>query len=344
VATIRVFLITCRRSHLLRRALRSLLAQTNTDWVCELHNDAPEDHAPEAVLSELAPGDSRFTYCHHDPAWGAVASFNHCFRAGQEAFAALLEDDNWWEPALLGELKGALEAHPEAELAWANMRVWREDEDGSWIDTGRNVWPEAVAPRLFEWPVLLQAFDGLHSNGAMLFRKPAEPPATVPPETPFGIIEPVRERALSGLLLVPRPLANYALTRNSARSRDRSLWVAGQLLVAASFFGAVPLSKDAWDELWMLCRRARPRRTTLLLLLALAGVCRREIICRARPSDLLRFLREFAGSPRANLRGLRFRRSHPRLWAWLCAESAARTDDARRRGWVSLAAGSLFTK
>ena len=43
MTAIRVYLLTCRRPELLRRALRSLVAQTFTDWVCEVHNDAPDD-------------------------------------------------------------------------------------------------------------------------------------------------------------------------------------------------------------------------------------------------------------------------------------------------------------
>jgi glycosyltransferase involved in cell wall biosynthesis len=157
MADIRIYLLTCRRSNLLRRSLKSLLAQTFTNWVCELHNDAPEDDAPARLLEELAPGDARFTYHRHDPPWGAVASFNHCFRSGPEPYAALLEDDNWWEPPLLGTLHSALENQPRVALAWANMLLWRENEDGSWTDTGETVWPRGAEPRFFDWPVLLQA-------------------------------------------------------------------------------------------------------------------------------------------------------------------------------------------
>jgi glycosyltransferase involved in cell wall biosynthesis len=336
---------TCRRPQLLRRSLQSLLDQTCSDWVCELHNDAPEDESPERVLSELAPGDGRFTYHRHDPAWGAVESFNHCFRGGAEAFAALLEDDNWWEPGLLATLLSAISPHPEVALVWANMRVWQENEDGSWADTGTTIWPTGMATRAFDWPVLLQAFDGLHSNGAMLFRRPAGASGTVPPGTPFAIIEPVRERGLPGRsILVTQVLANYSLTRRTARSGERASWAEGQLLLAASFFGAVPLTAAAWDDLMARCRAARPRRTSLLLLLAVAGIRRREILSRTLPGDLVRFTRDFLGSLAANIRALRFRSTHNQLWAWLLSETAARTAEASRTGWSALQAGSLFEK
>jgi glycosyltransferase involved in cell wall biosynthesis len=344
MAAIRVYLLTCRRPVLLRRALASLLAQTFTDWVCELHNDAPEDDGPARVVAGLAPFDVRFTYHRHDPPLGAVASFNHCFRGGTEPYAALLEDDNWWEPTLLATLHSALSGEPSAALAWANMRLWRENEDSTWTDTGTTVWPTGTAPRLFDWPVLLQAFEGLHSNGAMLFR-PGRGKGTVPPSTPFAIIEPVRERGLPGrLLLVPQVLANFALTRHSARSGERLLWAEGQLLLAGSFLEEVPLTPAAWDELVLLCRQASPRRTSMLMLLALAGVRRREILSRMAPGDFARFAYDFASSLRTNVRALDFRTAHARLWTWLRAETAARTREAGRAGWTALGAGSPFAK
>jgi len=345
MASIRVYLLTCRRPRLLRRSLGSLLAQSRSDWVCEMHSDAPEDDAPCRVLDEMAPGDARFTYHRHDPAWGAVGSFNHSFRGGPEPFITILEDDNWWEPALLDTLHFALAGQPSAALAWANMRIWRENEDASWTDTGSTVWPTGTALRRFDWPVLIQAFDALHSNGAMLFRRPDRAPATVPPDTPFAIIEAVRERALRGsLVLVPQVLANYALTRRTARSGERLLSVEGELLLAASFLEEVPLTPAAWDQLVGFCRRASPRRTSLLILLALTGVRRREILSRISATDALRFACSLAGNPFTNLRALGFRRSHLELWAWLRAGTAALTSDARRTGWTAVGPGSLLSK
>lgn len=342
MATIRVILLTCRRPALLRRALASLLAQTHADWVCELHNDAPEDDSPQAILAELAGGDPRFTYNHHVPAWGAVRSFNYCFLAGPEPYISLLEDDNWWEPALLASLLEALSLFPTASLAWANMRVWQENQDSTWTDTGRTIWPSTGQPRLFNWPSLVQAFDGLHSNGAMLFRKAMSGRGAVPPETPFALIEPVRERTLAGpFVLVPEVLANYSLTRSTARSADRTLWVQGQLLLAGSFFEEVDLAPQAWDELWRASRLEKPPRTGMLLMVALSGIRRREIMARAGTADLLRFSVSFLGSLRANLAGLRFRTDHPRLWEWLRENSSART---RETGLVPLRPGSVLVK
>ena len=50
----RVYLPTCRRPQLLPRALTSLRAQTCPDWVCELHNDAPDDPGPARLVADDA--------------------------------------------------------------------------------------------------------------------------------------------------------------------------------------------------------------------------------------------------------------------------------------------------
>ena len=61
LADVRVYLFTYRRNHLLPRALRSLVAQTHTNWVCELHNDDPADPFPNGGLPQGLSGQKKFT-------------------------------------------------------------------------------------------------------------------------------------------------------------------------------------------------------------------------------------------------------------------------------------------
>lgn len=322
MARLRVFLLTCRRSHLLRRALGSLLQQTLTDWVCEVHNDAPDDDLPRAILGELAPRDPRIEYHPHDRNWGPVAAFNHAFTGGPEPYASILEDDNWWEPDFLIRTLDALERQPTAALAWANLRLWREETDGRWTDTGRLLWRAApgAAPRYFGRPVALQAVDALHSNGAMVYRVALSARALVPSETPFDIIEPVRERLLSaGLVLVPEALANFALARSSARSADPGRWLQSQLLVVASFFLHARLASEAAAALWQAQRNLRPRSTDGLLLAGLCGAAPRSVLRHSRLGDWLHFLPRALRHPGALCLGLRFRRDHAELWQVLRA-------------------------
>ncbi len=327
--TIRVFLLTCRRPHLLPRALASLRAQTYTDWFCELHNDAPEDESPGRLLASVA--DPRFALHQHAQNLGPVATFNHAFRGGPEPFATILEDDNWWEPSFLARTLAALSSNSTANVAWANMRIWREEADGSWSDTARTIWPFSPADSLrrFHWPQPLQMTDAVHSNGAMLFRCPASAAATVPPTTPFAIIEPVRERLMGGdWLLLPEPLGNFALTRQSIRGTDRLLWTQSQLLVAASYLQAVPTPPAVLAGIWRQQRALRPLSTVLLFQLACAGVRPFALLRHANPADWMRFLAGALRRPVFLLRALRFRRAHAPLWLALSAAARARTADS----------------
>lgn len=343
MATVRVFVLTYRRPALLRRALSSLRAQTFTDWVCELHNDAPDDDAPGRIAEEL--GDPRISYHPHRQNWGPVATFNHVFAGAPEPFSSMLEDDNWWEPRFLETALAALAAEPSADLAWANMKLWQEEPDGSWTDTCRTIWPVGTAPRLFQWPQLLQAFDALHSNGAMLVRARAFGRSVLPVRVPFVHIEALRERTFSGgLLLLPEPLANFALTRSTARGHDRIAWTQGQLLVAGSFFRHVPVTPAALDRLWRQRRALRPRSTNIFFLLALAGAGPRGLLLHARGRDWLWFLLNFVRHPLTHLRALRFRSAWPEAWEFLSGQTAARTGEARQRGFTALGPDSVLTK
>lgn len=318
---IRVYVITYRRPRLLRRAMASLLAQTFNEWVCELHNDAPDDDFPRQLLKEI--DDPRITLCQHSHNWGAVGSFNHAFAGGSEPYVSILEDDNWWEPGFLEAALAAIEGRPRAALVWANMRIWKEELDGAWTATGRSVWsavPAAATGCVFRWPEALQAFDALHSQGAMLFRAGA---LCVPAGTPLAIIEAVRERAIDGeLLLLPATLANFASTRQTARGDDRACWLQSQLLIAVSFFAVVHVDDGSLDRIWTTRRAMTPRGTNILFLTALA-LRRPDLVKPARWGDWLWFLLNFARHPCVNLKGLRFRRDHAELWLWLRRQTIA---------------------
>lgn len=326
MARIRVYICTYRRPHLLRRALAGLLAQTYRDWICELHNDAPDDDTPRQVLRGLAPDDPRFTYHHHPRNWGAVATFNHVFAGGPEPYAALLEDDNWWDAAFLATAVTSLELHPSASLVWANMRLWQEQPDRTWRDLARTIWicgPNTPALVEFQSPELIQAFDALHSNGAMVFRPRAFRVTAVPPELPFAIIEVARERAATGpLLLLTAPLANFALTLSTARDPHPARWLQAKLLIAASFFSHFSCTASELARLWAFRRTQNPRDTGILFCLALA-LRDTRFIRGAHPGDWIHFLLSSVRHPLLLICGLRFRHDHPKAWVWLLAQTRA---------------------
>ncbi|MCX6953945.1 MAG: glycosyltransferase [Verrucomicrobia bacterium] len=330
-ARVRVYLPTYRRPALLRRAVESLRAQTCADWICELHNDAPDDPAPAALVRELA--DPRITLHHHERNLGPIATFNLAHSGAPEPFFTLLEDDNWWEPDFLETMLGVLAARTEAEIAWANMRIWQETPSG-WTDTGTTIWPVIATPHVsLAWPQLLQFDSPLHSNGAMLARAVTGDRLQVPPATLFSMVENVRERAFRyPLVLVPRPLANFAHTLQTARDPAVARWAQAQALCGAAFLRHLPLPDAEVARLWSARRAAIPPATSQLffagLLQPTPGFFRHATV-----RDWLRFLLGCIRHPGTTLAILRARRQLSGFWSVIdrateaaCARPLVRAD------------------
>jgi len=326
-ALVRVFVPTWRRARLLPRALASLQAQTCRDWVCELHNDDPADPEPGRIAAAL--GDPRITVINHARNLGGTAAFNQFFRATAEPFYAMLEDDNWWEPEFLAALLAAAAAQPSVTVFWANMRLWEELAGGAFRDTGRLVWPAGDAPRLMPWGQPAQIGGALHSHGAALFRsRPGDDFST--PAVPIAVTEPFRERRLPHpLVLVPRPLANFSLTLETARSRDPAEWAETQAMLAATFFLDCPWDEARRAQVWADARAQHPTGTTNLILAALAHPGCRGLLRHARWGDWWVALRGFGRRPGLYFRVRRSRRAHADWWDYLVRHTAARWREAR---------------
>ena len=113
-ALVRVFVPTYRRNDLLPRALKSLLAQTFTRWVCEVHNDDPTNSFPTQLVKRL--GDPRIGLCNHERNLGPAETFNLFFRPTREPFYCVLEDDNWWEPEFLETMTRVMRSSSKCHL------------------------------------------------------------------------------------------------------------------------------------------------------------------------------------------------------------------------------------
>jgi len=243
-ATVRVFVPTYRRHKLFSRALDSLLAQTHTRWICEVHNDDPTDTFPAELVKRL--GDPRIELHTHERNLGATQTFNLFFRPTREAFYSLLEDDNWWEPEFLTIMVSEMESNPSVSMGWCNQKIWEELPDGSWRDTHQLVTPSETdaRSRLVRFGEWRQMLGAIHSNGSMLMRSRADKSYETPVNWPFALIEPFRERMVQfPLLYVPRPLAVFSLTLKTARTETRTEWVEGLTILAATF-----LSHAHYDE------------------------------------------------------------------------------------------------
>lgn len=285
IADVRVYLLTYRRNHLLPRALNSLLAQTHTNWICEVHNDDPQDPFPEQLVKQAS--DPRISYRPHPRNFGPTVNFNHVFQPVAEPFVSMLEDDNWWEPRLLETLLAAIAPYPSINLAWANCHLWRETQARAWQREG-TIWPvEGEALTIFNPPEPGQACRAIHSNGAMILRVTPETMVPTPASTPFVVVERVRERVYPGrLLLVREPLSNFSMTLESSRGETADENMQLMVLLAMTLMKRCPDTADFFARMWTECRGDRGhRQRTLVVAGALAGRLRR-VLRSASPGEL----------------------------------------------------------
>lgn len=264
MARCRIYLFTYKRDHLLPRAVKSLRDQTFTDWICEVHNDCPDDPFPSAFINSL--NDERFILKPHAVNLGPIASFNLAFAGCAEPYASILEDDNWWQPDFLQEMIAVMEHNPTVNVAWSNMTLWREQPGGTWINTGKTIWQETQL-RFFEWPHPKQAYGALHSNGAMVYRGSKASKYLVPSSILFNAVELIRERCYEHpIYLHSRPLANFAITLATNRSTDPYPWIAAQTMLLASFVATAPEKNSAMKQTLEYQRRQRPVPTVICFL------------------------------------------------------------------------------
>lgn len=260
-----VHLFTYKRSSLLPRAVQSLLNQRFSDWVCEVHNDCPDDNFPENYISSL--NDKRLIINNHKTNLGATVSFNLAFKNVDSEYVSILEDDNWWEPEFLQEMVALMDNNPGINVAWSNMNLWQEDINNQWKNTGKTIWSGSTGTTIFEWPASKQAMGALHSNGSMIFRSNNAHNYIIPEKVLFNAVELIRERSFEHpILLNNKPLANFALTIDTHRSNDPYPWIATQIMMLASFIETSPTPQRTFTDSLYFHRNQKPNPVIIFFL------------------------------------------------------------------------------
>jgi glycosyltransferase involved in cell wall biosynthesis len=329
MARVRVFLPTHRRPRLLERALTALRAQTLSNWICELHNDAPDDPGPGELLARL--GDPRFEYHRHERNLGGTATFNLFFRATPEPFYAMLEDDNAWAPAFLEKMIAVAEQHPDVTVLWCNQSIADEQVDGAVRDTNETVRPPErhQPPRRVAWGQPEQIFGAAHAHSAALFRSRAGDNFSTP-AVPIAVVEAFRERRFPyPLVYVPETLAQFTRTRHTARSDDRGEWAIVQTMLAATFLKHAAYTGPQLAALWADARRRWPPATGTLLLASFAEPACRPHRRHARAVDWLRLTRGLARRPTLLARVVGSKKRHADWWRFLDDATQARFAEQR---------------
>ncbi|GIV76554.1 MAG: hypothetical protein KatS3mg050_0948 [Litorilinea sp.] len=142
--TFTVIIPTHNRAHLLPRAIRSVLAQTFTDFELIVVDDASTDETPQVVASVQ---DGRIIYLRHEENRGAAATRNTGICHARGKYVAFLDDDDEYLPEFLAETRQHLEtASEEAGFSWCGVRVVQDGGQGE-RTIGEGVWRPAFQDR-----------------------------------------------------------------------------------------------------------------------------------------------------------------------------------------------------
>ncbi len=115
----------------LREALDSILAQTFQDFELVIGDNASTDDT-EKICREYAARDPRIRYYRHPKNLGAAANFNYVFRECHTEYFRWAAHDDLISPNYLERCIAALDANPEAVIAYT--KTAEIDEDGNVVE------------------------------------------------------------------------------------------------------------------------------------------------------------------------------------------------------------------
>jgi glycosyltransferase involved in cell wall biosynthesis len=135
IARVSVITIFLNAEKFIEEAIRSVLAQTYTDWELLLVDDGSSDGSTEIARRFAAEHRDKVRYLEHSghENRGMSASRNLGLRHARGEFIALLDADDVYVPEKLEEQVALLDLHPEAAMLYGRTRLWvdwtRDPED-----------------------------------------------------------------------------------------------------------------------------------------------------------------------------------------------------------------------
>lgn len=100
----------------------SLLSQTYSDFEIVICDNASSDETRE-VCERYAARDSRIRYVRNDENIGAAGNYNRVFELSRGRYFKWAAADDLLAPSFLAECVAALDAHPEASLAFPGTTI-----------------------------------------------------------------------------------------------------------------------------------------------------------------------------------------------------------------------------
>ena len=117
---ISVLMPTHNQASFLRRAIQSLLAQTDCTWELLIIDDGSSDETPSLIAKHLA--ESRIRYFRSQENNGLAQALNLGLSEARAPHIAYLPSDDIYYPGHLASLLTNLNAHPEAVLVYSGIR------------------------------------------------------------------------------------------------------------------------------------------------------------------------------------------------------------------------------
>jgi len=137
----------------LRRALRSVLAQTYQDWELIIVDDGGSAGVVDSVVSEFTRelGDRVRVITHPEPQ-GRWQAANAGVKAASGTFLILHDDDDSWAPTFLQRATEYMAASPDRLGVVSRIEiVWEKREGDDLVEIGRELFlPDSVAPLLMD--------------------------------------------------------------------------------------------------------------------------------------------------------------------------------------------------
>lgn len=152
-AQVAIVVRTKNRPDFLRRALRSISAQTLEEWECVIVNDGGDPAPVDQLVGALPPHHrDRVHVVHQAASRGRWVSANVGVLAASAPLLVLHDDDDAWHPEFLERSVAYLDRPENLVRGGVVSRieiVWERESDGGFIETGRELFqPQLTAPTL----------------------------------------------------------------------------------------------------------------------------------------------------------------------------------------------------
>jgi glycosyltransferase involved in cell wall biosynthesis len=132
-----VIVPTHNRAAIVGRALRSIAAQTFTDYEVIVVDDGSTDSTPEYLQTLRAP---RYRSIRNEVSLGVSGARNRGIRAAIGQWITFLDDDDELRPQALAALYGRLTSCPQLDFLWGGRLVHEMDASGRCIALREDDW------------------------------------------------------------------------------------------------------------------------------------------------------------------------------------------------------------